>query len=98
MSDPLVAECIDDLITIRGGEPLKRWKNRVTTVESVCKVCGVEPSDLIMSQRNTEDELNIIEINGKQVNVECFHPFSPHSLTVNNDSSHHIMYDWTILK
>jgi hypothetical protein len=53
-SDPLVSEWIDDLITRKSGEPLKSWKSRVTSVEAVCKICNVKPSDLIVSQRNTE--------------------------------------------
>ena len=53
-ADPLIGEWIEDLITRKGGEPLKKWKSRVTAVESVCKVCDVKPADLLVSKRNTE--------------------------------------------
>ena len=53
-SDPLVAEWMDDLITRKGGEPLKRWKTRMRCLESVCNTCHIHPSDLLVSQRNTE--------------------------------------------
>jgi len=53
-SDPLVAEWQDDLITRKGGEPLKRWKTRIRSLESVCNTCHIHPSDLLASQRNTE--------------------------------------------
>jgi len=53
-SEPLVAEWIDDLITRKGGEPLKNWKVRLRSLESVCNTCVIHPSDLLVSQRNTE--------------------------------------------
>jgi len=53
-SEPLVAEWIDDLITRKGGEPLRNWKVRLRSLESVCNTCSIHPSDLLVSQRNTE--------------------------------------------
>ena len=53
-SDPLVAEWIEDLTTRKAGEPLKNWKVRLRSLESVCNTCNVHPSDLLVSQRNTE--------------------------------------------
>ena len=53
-SEPLVAEWIDDLITRKGGESLKNWKVRLRSLESVCNTCVIHPSDLLVSQRNTE--------------------------------------------
>ncbi len=49
-SDPLIAEWMEDLITRKGGEPLKRWKTRMRCLESVCNTCHIHPSDLLVSQ------------------------------------------------
>ena len=53
-SEPLVAEWMDDLITRRGGEPISNWRSRIRAIESVCNSCHICPSDLLVSQRNTE--------------------------------------------
>jgi len=53
-SEPLVAEWIEDLTTRKSGEPLKNWKVRLRSLESVCNTCNIHPSDLLVSQRNTE--------------------------------------------
>lgn len=53
-SEPLVAEWVEDLTTRKGGEPLKNWKVRLRALEAVCNTCNVHPSDLLVSQRNTE--------------------------------------------
>ena len=52
--DPLVAEWMDDLTTRKSGEPLKTWKTRIQALEAVCNTCQIHPSDLLVSQRNTE--------------------------------------------
>lgn len=53
-SEPLVAEWVEDMTTRRGGEPLKKWKVRLRSLEAVCNTCNIHPSDLLVSQRNTE--------------------------------------------
>jgi len=53
-SDPLVTEWMDDLITRRQGLPLKTWKTRLRSLETVCNTCKVVPSDLIVSAKKTE--------------------------------------------
>lgn len=53
-SEPLVAEWMEDLTTRRGGEPIKTWKSRIRSLEIVCNTCRIHPSDLLVSQRNTE--------------------------------------------
>lgn len=53
-SDPLVSEWIDDLLTRKGGEPVRSWKTRLRSVESVCNTCNVPPKNLIISEKNTE--------------------------------------------
>jgi len=53
-SDVLVAEWMDDLTTRKGGEPIKTWKIRINCLENVCNTCKIHPSDLLVSQRNTE--------------------------------------------
>lgn len=53
-TDPLVAEWVEDLITRKGGEPIKVWKQRLCSLEAVCNTCNSHPSDLLASQRSTE--------------------------------------------
>jgi len=53
-SDPLVTEWMDDLLTRRRGLPIKSWKIRLQSLETVCNTCKVNPSDLITSTKNTE--------------------------------------------
>lgn len=53
-SDPLVSEWIDDLLTRKQGLPLKSWKARVRSLETVCNTCQVVPSDFTISSKNTE--------------------------------------------
>ncbi len=53
-SDPLVSEWMDDLLTRKQGLPLKMWKVRLRSVETVCNTCKVVPSDLIVSKKKTE--------------------------------------------
>jgi len=52
--DPLVTEWVDDLLTRKGGSPLKNWSSRICCIETVCNTCKVEPQDLIVSHRRTE--------------------------------------------
>jgi hypothetical protein len=52
--DPLVTEWIDDLLTRKGGSPLKNWSRRICCLETVCNTCRIEPQDLIVSHRRTE--------------------------------------------
>lgn len=52
--DPLVTEWIDDLLTRKGGSPLKNWDRRICCLETVCNTCKIEPQDLIVSHRRTE--------------------------------------------
>jgi len=53
-SEPLIAEWMDDLTTRRSGEPISNWGTRIRAIESVCNSCQIHPSDLLVSQRNTE--------------------------------------------
>jgi len=53
-SDPLVADWMDDILTRRGGEPLKSWRYRIRVLQSVCNTCNINPSELLISHRNTE--------------------------------------------
>ena len=53
-SDPLVSEWMDDLLTRRRGLPIKCWKTRLCSLETICNTCKVNPSDLITSTKNTE--------------------------------------------
>lgn len=52
--DPLVTEWMDDLLTRKGGSPLKYWRRRICLLESVCNTCKILPQDLIVSHRRTE--------------------------------------------
>ncbi len=53
-TDPLVSEWMDDLITRRNGNPIVTWRSRIRSLEAVCNTCMVNPSDLLLSNRNTE--------------------------------------------
>lgn len=53
-TDPLVSEWFEDLITRKSGNPLASWRNRLLNLENVCNVCRVAPSDLLVSNKNTE--------------------------------------------
>ena len=53
-SDPLVSEWLDDLLTRRRGLPIKCWKVRLQSIETICNTCKVSPSDLIISAKKTE--------------------------------------------
>jgi len=53
-SDQLVGDWMDDITTRKGGEPIKTWKTRMQALEAVCNSCEIHPSDLLVSQRNTE--------------------------------------------
>ncbi len=52
--DPLVTEWLDDLLTRKGGSPLKNWNRGICCLETVCNTCKIEPQDLIVSHRRTE--------------------------------------------
>jgi len=52
--DPLVSEWMDDLLTRRAGNPLASWSTRIRSLEVVCNSCRVHPSDILVSNRNTE--------------------------------------------
>jgi len=53
-NDPLVSEWMDDLLTRKQGLPLKSWKVRVRSLETVCNTCKVTPYDFTISSKNTE--------------------------------------------
>jgi len=53
-SDPLVSEWMDDLLTRKQGLPLKSWKIRLRSLETVCNTCKVTPYDLTISHKKTE--------------------------------------------
>ncbi|MBS3922361.1 MAG: HTH domain-containing protein [Nitrosarchaeum sp.] len=53
-SDPLVSEWMDDLLTRKQGMPLKSWKSRLRSFETVCNTCKVTPYDLTISNKKTE--------------------------------------------
>ena len=53
-SDSLVSEWIDDLLTRKGGLPVRSWKTRLGSLESVCNTCKIPPKNLIISEKNTE--------------------------------------------
>ncbi len=53
-SQQIVGDWMDDITTRMGGEPLKTWKTRMQALETVCNTCEIHPSDLLVSQRNTE--------------------------------------------
>jgi len=52
-SDSLVSKWID-LLTRKGGLPVRSWKTRLRSLESVCNTCKIPPKNLIISEKNTE--------------------------------------------
>jgi len=53
-SDPLVSEWMDDLLTRRQGLPVKTWRTRLISLETVCNTCKVVPYDFTISKKKTE--------------------------------------------
>ncbi|NIP61985.1 MAG: helix-turn-helix domain-containing protein [Nitrosopumilaceae archaeon] len=53
-SDKLVAEWLEDLLTRKAGEPIVKWKSRLSDLTRVCNTCEITPSQLLFSQRRTE--------------------------------------------
>jgi len=53
-SDPLVSEWMDDLLTRKQGMPVKTWKKRLRSLETVCNTCKVTPYDMTISNKKTE--------------------------------------------
>ena len=60
-SDPLVSEWMDDLLTRKQGMPIKTWKYRLRSLETVCNTCKVTPYDLIISNKKTEKIMQTFE-------------------------------------
>ena len=73
-SDPLVSEWIDDLLTRRQGLPLKTWKSRVRSLETVCNTCKVIPSDFTISSKNTEKIMRSFAKHFQKGEVVCPNP------------------------
>lgn len=53
-ADPLVAEWKEDLLTRKQGEPLGSWRARMINLERLCNNCKIKPSDLLVSNKETE--------------------------------------------
>lgn len=53
-SNPLVSEWMDDLLTRNQGSPIKTWKKRLRSLETVCNTCKVTPFDFTISNKKTE--------------------------------------------
>jgi len=50
-SNPLVSEWMDDLLTRNQGSPIKTWKKRLRSLETVCNTCKVTPFDFTISNK-----------------------------------------------
>ena len=70
-SDPLVSEWMGDLLTRRRGLPIKCWKTRLRSLETICNTCKVNPSDLITSTKNTEKIMREFAMHFQHGTVEC---------------------------
>lgn len=55
--DPLIAEWKQDLLTRKQGEPLGSWKARIANLERLCNTCKIEPTQLLKSNKETENIL-----------------------------------------
>ncbi len=80
--DPLVSEWMDDLITRRSGNPIVTWKARLRSLEAVCNTCRVNPSDLLVSNRQTEKILREFAHHCKQGKQEKDSRGKRHSVNV----------------
>ncbi|MGI0028066.1 MAG: helix-turn-helix domain-containing protein, partial [Nitrosopumilaceae archaeon] len=54
VKDPLIAEWKQDLLTRKQGEPLGSWRERIVNLERLCNNCKIKPSDLLISNKETE--------------------------------------------
>jgi len=72
--DPLVSEWMDDLLTRKQGLPLKTWKVRVRSLETVCNTCKVIPYDLTISSKKTEKIMRSFAKHFQKGEVVCSNP------------------------
>ena len=73
-SDPLVSEWMDDLLTRKQGLPLKSWKTRVRSLETVCNTCKVTPCDFTISSKKTEKIMRSFAKHFQKGEVVCTNP------------------------
>lgn len=82
-SDPLVSEWMDDLLTRRQGLPLKVWKTRLRSVETVCNTCKVTPYDLTISKKKTEKIMRTFAKHFQTGDIVCSNSGRGNSLGMN---------------
>lgn len=70
-SDPLISEWMDDLLTRRQGLPIKSWKTRLRSIETVCNTCKVTPHDLSISTKKTEKIMRTFAKHFQQGDIVC---------------------------
>ena len=82
-SDPLISEWMDDLLTRRQGLPLKVWKTRLRSVETVCNTCKVTPYELTISKKNTEKIMRSFAKHFQTGDIVCSNSGRKNSLGMN---------------
>jgi len=82
-SDPLVSEWMDDLLTRRQGLPLKVWKTRLRSVETVCNTCKVTPYDLTISKKKTEKIMRTFAKHFQNGDIVCSNSGRKNSMGMN---------------
>ena len=82
-NDPLISEWMDDLLTRKQGLPLKVWKTRIRSVETVCNTCKVSPYDLTISKTNTEKIMRSFAKHFQTGEVICSNSGRKNSLGMN---------------
>ena len=97
VSDSLVYDWKQDLLTRRNGEPIITWKSRILSLESVCNTCMVNPRDLVISQRQTEKILrNYAELYRKERAVKRHSGRRRMSDDIRNIVYQRVQGDWTL--
>ena len=79
-SDPLVKEWILDLRTRKQGNPVKTWKNQVSSLYNLCNSCKINPEQLLIDKKTTEtiiknwSELYVNEETSQKYKINTVNP------------------------
>ncbi len=82
-NDPLISEWMEDLLTRKQGLPLKVWKTRLRSVETVCNTCKVTPYDFTISKKNTEKIMRSFARHFQSGDIVCSNSGRRNSLGMN---------------
>lgn len=74
---------MDDLLTRRQGLPLKVWKTRLRSVETICNTCKVSPYDLTIYKKKTEKIMRTFAKHFQNGDIVCPNSGRGNSLGMN---------------